>query len=146
MSVYQEDVSKLFKHLLLKYDTQVTQVKDKMLKLERMSILEITLLEYLNDNQEVTQQSLMNAIDIKRSKSMVSIKKMIKAGLIHKVNNPSDKRSNWMMLTKTGEKLLNRFKEHEASFATFVLKDMTVNEEKAIVKFLSKINQTDYMK
>jgi len=146
MSVYQEDISKLFKHLLLKYETHITEVNDRGLKLDRMSILEISLLEYLRDNQGVTQQGLMEVVDIKRKKSTSVINKLIRSGLIQKVDNPQDKRSNWMQLTQQGIRYLKAYKDHEANLVAFVLKDMTVNEEKAIVKFLSKINQTDYLK
>lgn len=146
MSVYQDEVSKLFKHLLLKYETQVTQVKHQNFKLDRLSILEISLLEYLLNHDEVTQKELIQGLEFKRAKSTTCVQRLLKAGLIKKVSNPNDKRSNWVKLSDIGKRLLLDYQEHENTFITLVLKDMTVNEEKTIVKFLSKINQTDYLK
>lgn len=146
MSVYQNEVSKLLKHLLLKYETQVTQLKNKSVGLDQLSILEIHLLEYLSNDREVTQKDLVNGLDFKRAKSEACVKRLLKARLIKKVINPKDKRSNWVVLSESGKKLLKSYQFHEDAFVTLVLKDMTVNEEKTIVKFLSKINQTDYLK
>lgn len=146
MSVYQNEVSKLLKHLLLKYETQVTQVKNHSIGLDQLSILEIDLLERLSNVDEVTQKELVNGFEFKRAKSEACVKRLLKARLIKKVTNPKDKRSNWLVLSESGKKLLNNYQVHEDAFITFVLKDMTVNEEKTIVKFLSKINQTDYLK
>jgi DNA-binding MarR family transcriptional regulator len=63
-----------------------------------------------------------------------------------KEENPCDKRSSYLVLGPTGIQFLEAYGEHEDIFLDFVLRDMTINEEKAIVKFLSKIQQTDYMK
>lgn len=146
MSVYQDDVSKLFKHLLLKYETHVTEVKDKRLNIDHMTIVEVSILEYIAMNQELTQQGLVNAIECKRKKALASLQKLLKADLVKKNKNPEDKRCNWLVLSPKGQAFLDSYKVEESRFTTQVLKDMTVNEEKAIVKFLSKINQTDYIK
>lgn len=146
MSVYQDDITKIFKHLMLKYETEVSQVKDPNLKLDRISMVEVSLLEHLNNHERVTQQELLDSLDFKRSKALALIQKLIKNGFMDKEINLEDKRSVWVSLSPSGRQLLNQYQKHEKAFVNFILKDMTVNEEKAIVKFLSKINQTDYIK
>lgn len=146
MSVYQDDITKIFKYLMLKYETEVSQVKDPNLKLDRISMIEVSLLEHLDNHDRVTQQDLLESINFKRSKALGVISKLIKGGFVHKEINPEDKRSTWISLSPLGIQLLDDYRKHEKAFVNFVLKDMTVNEEKAIVKFLSKINQTDYIK
>lgn len=146
MSVYQDDITKIFKYLMLKYETEVSQVKDPNLKLDRITMVEVSLLEYLNHHERVTQQALLDSLDFKRSKALAIIQKLIKNGFIDKEINLEDKRSMWVSLSPSGRQLLNHYHKHEKEFVNFILKDMTVNEEKAIVKFLSKINQTDYIK
>jgi DNA-binding MarR family transcriptional regulator len=146
MSVYQDEITKIFKHLILKYETNVTQVKDKSLKLDRLSMIEISLLEYLQDHEKVTQHELIESLEFKRSKTTATVQKFLKAGFINKEINPEDKRSIWVTLSPLGLSLLETYQRHEHEFIDFILKDMTVNEEKAIVKFLSKINQSINLK
>lgn len=144
--MYQEDIKRIFKHLLLKYETQVALNKKSDRKLERLSIIELSILEYVHDNEEVVLSDLINSIDMKRSKVIGIIKKLTETKHLDRRVNPDDKRSSYVVLGKVGKALLNSYLKHETEFLDFVLKDMSINEEKVIVKFLSKINQTEYMK
>lgn len=144
MSVYQKDISRIFKTLLLKYETQITTQNFK--KLDRFSIVELSILDHLRIHGKVTQSALLEILEIKRGKSLGMIKKLADANLLEKSVNEADRRSTFLLLTPYGESVMTIYDTHEAEFLDFVLKDMTINEEKAIVKFLSKINQTDYMK
>ncbi len=144
MSVYQKDIKRIMKQLMLVYETRT--VYDKNRKLERFSAIELTLLEFIRDHKEVTQNDLLEVIDYKRAKLIGIIKKMIESDYLSKKDNPHDKRSNFLILGQRGIDILEMYGEHEAVFLDFVLRDMTINEEKTIVKFLSKIQQTNYMK
>ncbi len=144
MSVYQKDIKRIMKQLMLVYETRT--VYDKNRKLERFSAIELTLLEFIRDHKEVTQNDLLEVIDYKRAKLIGIIKKMIEYDYLSKKDNPHDKRSNFLILSQRGIDILEMYGKHEAVFLDFVLRDMTINEEKTIVKFLSKIQQTNYMK
>lgn len=144
--MYQEDIKRIFKHLLLKYETEIALNKNVDRKVERLSIVEISILEYVQEHDLVTQNSLLEFIHMKRGKIIGLIKKMTDVGYLEKKLNETDKRSSFIILGKLGIEFLESYHQHEDRFLDFVLTDMTINEEKAIVKFLSKINQTDYMK
>lgn len=146
MSVYQKDVSKIFKLLLLKYETQIALNKKRDIKMDRFSIIELTILDHLRHHEDVILNDVLELVTIKRGKVLAILKKLMEAGLVEKHLNKQDRRSTFLKLTAAGQLLMNDYDKHEAEFLDFVLKDMTINEEKAIVKFLSKINQTDYMK
>ncbi|MBN2796482.1 MAG: MarR family transcriptional regulator [Clostridia bacterium] len=146
MSVYQKDISRILKNLLLKYETQIATTKKERRKLEHFGIVEISLLDYLADHDRVSMNDLIDQLQMKRSKALAMIKKMLEIGYLKKEANENDRRSAFISLDHQGLKLLAQYRDHESQFLEFVLKDMTINEEKAIVKFLSKINQTDYMK
>lgn len=134
------------KHLLLKYETQIALHKNSNRPLDRMGIVEISVLDYLRHHDEVTQIELIDMLTIKRSKAVGLLKKMMDAGYIYRVVNEKDRRSTFIRLAEAGKSLMTAYDAHEGMFLEFILKDMTINEEKAIVKFLSKINQTTYMK
>lgn len=144
MSVYQNDIKRIMKQLLLIYETKI--VYDKERKLERLGISELAILEYLDQEVKVTLNDLLMILDLKRTKALSIIKKLQEHDYIRKENNPEDRRSSYLVLTLKGQACLNSYTNHEAHFLEFVLKDMTINEEKTIVKFLSKIQQTQYMK
>lgn len=146
MSVYQKDLSKLFKTLLLKYETNVALNPNIDKKLDRFSIIEIMILEYLFENESMTSSELLNKMKLKRSKFLGITKKLVTAGYIEKKKSDIDKRSSILTLSKKGKSILKSYYEEENEFLDFVLADMTINEEKTIIKFLSKINQTKHMK
>jgi len=146
MSVYQNEIAKIFKMLMLKYETKIVTSKKNTRKLEHFSVVELRLLEYLREKGLVKQNELFEIIDYKRSKLLSVIKKLMDVGYISRLADEADKRSTFIMLSEKGKQVMLTYDQNESEFLDFVLKDMTINEEKAIVKFLSKINQTDYMK
>ncbi len=135
MSVYQNDISRMLKLLMFKYETKI-----------RFTIVEISILEYIEKNSNVTQNELLDNILIKRSKLISLLKRLVDTGYIKKIKSDYDKRSNYLELGKMGIEVLENYSNLKDEFLNFVLDDMTVNEEKTIVKFLSKINQTKYLK
>lgn len=144
MSVYQKDIVRIMKHLMLTYESRIVLNRER--KLERFSAIELSILDYVVSNEHVTQHELIDFIELKRSKLISIIKKMIDYNYLSKCENSKDKRSSFITLGKKGEEILSEYGKHEAVFLDFVLKDMTINEEKAIVKFLSKMQQTKYLK
>lgn len=144
MSVYQNDIKRIMKQLMLVYETQTVFNKDR--KLERFGVVELMILELVKSSEQVTQIEILDTIKLKRTKLLGILKKLMELNYLCKEENPNDKRSYFIKLGKQGEEILKEYETHEAVFLDFVLRDMTINEEKAIVKFLSKIQQTDYMK
>lgn len=144
MSVYQKDIVRIMKHLMLTYESRIVLNKER--KLERFSAIELSILEYVVSNENVTQHELLVSLELKRSKLLGVIKKMIDCDYLIKKENVVDKRSSYIELGQKGLEILSEYGKHEAIFLDFVLKDMTINDEKAIVKFLSKMQQTKYLK
>ncbi len=144
MSVYQKDIVRIMKHLMLTYESRIVLNKER--KLERFSAIELSILDYVVSNEKVTQHELIDFLELKRSKLISIIKKMIDHNYLCKSENSHDKRSSYIILGSKGVEILSDYDKHEEVFLDFVLKDMTVNEEKAIVKFLSKMQQTKYLK
>lgn len=144
MSVYQSDIKRIMKQLLLTYETKIVHDKDR--KIERIGAVELMILEHVSEHENTTQNDLLEIFPYKRAKLLGIIKKMLEYDYLVKKENPSDKRSHYLSLGLNGLALLENYGKHEEIFLDFVLRDMTINEEKAIVKFLSKIQQTGYMK
>ncbi len=141
MSVYQSSINKMIKSLLLDYESNfILNKKD----IGKVSVVDLMILEYIKDNDNVILNNLFSFIPIKRAKMQSIVKKLILSGYIVRKENPDDKRYNLLELDKKGLKILENYYQSEEKFLNFILKDMTINEEKAVVKFLSKIQQSKF--
>lgn len=143
MTAYQGDIKRIMKQLMLVYETKIVYDKDR--DIDRMGIIELMILE-ATQNEDLTQSDLLEMIPLKRAKLIGVIKRLTELNYLEKKANPNDKRSSYLTLGPSGQEILSKYGEHESIFLDFILRDMTINEEKAIVKFLSKIQQTNYMK
>lgn len=144
--MYQEDIKRILKHLLIKYESEIALNKGLDRKVERISVIELSILEYVEAHACVTQNDILELFPMKRGKLIGILKKLVDAHYLDKQKNDTDKRSSYIVIGHLGRVFLKKYHDHEDNFLNFVLKDMTINEEKAIVKFLSKINQSDYVK
>jgi hypothetical protein len=76
-----------------------------------------------------------------RAVSRQLLDQYFKAGLITKVPDPNDARKRQLMLSENGMVLKQRIHDSLHEAIEFLLGDMTVNEETAVLKFISRINQ-----
>lgn len=76
-----------------------------------------------------------------RARSRALLQDYLKAGLVAKVADPDDARKRRLVLTETGQRLRTRIAGTLQESIEYVLADMTVNEEIAVLKFISRINQ-----
>ena len=76
-----------------------------------------------------------------RARSRALLQDYIKAGLVAKQADPEDARRRRLVLTESGQQLRQRIEQALADAIAYVLADMTVNEEIAVLKFISRINQ-----
>lgn len=76
-----------------------------------------------------------------RARSRALLQDYLKAGLVAKVADPDDARKRRLVLTEAGHRLRSRIAQSLNEAIEYVLADMTVNEEIAVLKFISRINQ-----
>lgn len=76
-----------------------------------------------------------------RAKTIQLLKEYLKLGLIEKVPDETDARKRKLRLTASGQEYQNQIKDLIDQEISFLLGDMSVNEEIAVLKFISRINQ-----
>ncbi|HHT20719.1 MAG TPA: hypothetical protein GXZ74_04700 [Tissierellia bacterium] len=76
-----------------------------------------------------------------RAKSRQLLQEYFRSGLIEKVADPIDARKRRLVLSDSGRSLRERIEALVDDKIEFLLRDMTVNEEVAVLKFISRINQ-----
>jgi len=113
---------------------------------EAFSYLELKIMRKLRegDNKKILQ--LMEELQLNRGLVAALVKKLLAGGYITKEQSEEDRRVFTIKLTDSGKKILDRSSHGEKEFLDFILSDITVNEERAILKFLSKINQAAKLK
>lgn len=76
-----------------------------------------------------------------RAKSRQLLNEYHRLGLIEKALDPLDARKRQLILSPSGKDLQQRIDQTLGDKIEYLLKDMTVNEEVAVLKFISRINQ-----
>ncbi len=113
---------------------------------EKLSFLDIYVIAEIGDCKEKSMYNLIKDMEIDRNDITLIINRMIALGYITKEKSERDRRVYILKLTEDGNHLYNKILEEENKLLDFILKDITLNEEKAVLKFLSKINQTTLSK
>lgn len=144
MANYYNEINKMVNKLIQKiiyYDTKGFKVgKDKELGLIDVYILRSIGLEHKKMSQVIKE------LEVDRSLVATSLRKLTIYGYVIKEKSEEDKRAFVLKLTKEGTELYHKTWEIQSEILNFILEATTLNEEKAILKFLSKINQTTFHK
>ena len=97
------------------------------------------VLVLISANPGMTQSLLASATQLDRSTMVAVIDQLEARGLVERRASPTDRRSNALVLTEDGEKLLKqlkrRIKQHEARIAAA----MTPTETATLVELLTRI-------
>lgn len=109
--------------------------------LQPFSFSELMVLLELCRNGPMTAQELLKTFQVDRGILNTMISHLISQQLIEKEKDEADKRKIYLSLTEAGRSYAQQLLAVEESALQFVLTDMSVNEQKAVLKFLSRINQ-----
>ncbi len=142
MANYYKEINRILEKIIYKVlsiDKSGIELEDVH---EKLSFLDIHILKKVGDEIEKSMQSLIKEMDFERGIITPIINKMVACGYIIKEKSERDKRVFNLRLTEDGKRVYNKIIENEKELFKFILKDITLNEEKAVLKFLSKINQT----
>lgn len=109
---------------------------------EKLSVLETVIVTKVYGDESMSTKDLINEVGVDRGVTTTSINRLIKNNMLEKHQDQRDKRKFYVTLGKKGSELIKAMKLKEDDFLKFVLDEITINDAKAILKFLSKINQT----
>lgn len=124
---------------ILAIDTNKIQVTaDK----EGFSIRESFFIAELGEQGFMTFNELEKKLDVDRKTLIALIGRLHKKRIIEKTLSEEDKRRFHIRLTDKGERVREELLEHASHLMRFAVDDLTINEEKAVLKFFSKMLQT----
>lgn len=140
MAVYHDEIKKISEKIfkkIIQYSKMNFNYQHK-----EYSFLDLIVLNMIyQEDANLTINQWIEELQVKPSECKASLNKLISFKTIERKKNINDHRQTFLLITEKGKKVMDSFYFSEEEFLEFVLKDMTVNEEKAILKFLSKLNQ-----
>ncbi len=141
MANYTKEISHMldrFQTKLLMQDKEGFYKKDLNLKL---SMVELLTLRRIGELREVRLNDLIALLEIDRNLVNTTLKRLMALKLIGKEQDEADGRGQKVFLQPAGDVAYQKLLNSQGSEMAFVLSDVTINEEKAILKFLSKMVQ-----
>lgn len=107
----------------------------------KLNLLEILMLKQIKEGETVRIHTLIKHLEIDRNLLNTTLKRLISLKLVTKRMDDLDKRGQIVEVTAYGEAIYEEIKLAQQNELDFMLSDVSINEEKAILKFISKIVQ-----
>ncbi len=132
-------------HMLDRLNTKIlAQDKNgyyiKQLKVE-LNLAEVLILKQLGESGSIKLNALIKHLEVDRNFINTTLKRMVTAKWVQKNPDPEDGRSQILSLLQPGRDLYHELLKQQQSELDFVLNDITINQEKTILKFISTIVQ-----
>ncbi len=111
-----------------------------------LSVTDIIILKLIGAQPAKKMFEIIEALDMDRNTFKTIINRMILQGYVSKYRSKEDKRAYFLQLTDKGKKVFEEITEKEEEMLVTLLNDFTFNEEKAILKFLVKLEMLNKQK
>lgn len=141
MANYTREISHMMDRMLIKIMSQDKKGFYPSKLLHKLSLLDILMVKTVGESKSIQLNLVVKTLELDRNLIDVSIKKLVSMKLISKRQGECDRREKWINLTESGERIYQLLLSAQLSEMEFVLNDITINEEKTVLKFLSKIVQ-----
>lgn len=141
MANYHREINKMMEKLIYRFlilDKKGCTLESKG---ENLSFLEIHIIKEIGRSFEKSIYNLVRETDMDRSTITTIINRLVLNDYLSKEKSEEDKRIYILRLTDRGQEVYNKIENTQKDIVESILNDITLNEEKAILKFLSKVNQ-----
>ncbi|SHI64243.1 DNA-binding transcriptional regulator, MarR family [Geosporobacter subterraneus DSM 17957] len=142
MGNYYNEINRMMEkliHKVLVYDRKGFKAG---VKGEALSLLDLDILRRIEEQGCKKLYELVEEMEIDRGLISSCIQKLVLNSYLEKEKSKKDKRAYIVRLTELGRKMTATHLEKQKELLHLILDDMSLNEEKAILKFLSRVNQT----
>lgn len=143
MSIYSSEINQMVNKLLDK--VTCTDVKKKILEKQELNIFNYIILKKIREKDGIIFTEILNDVDVNYDVLRNKIEELLIKGYIEKKVSKEDKRKKSLYITNLGQKEFIKFKFFIEEKINFTISDFSVNEEKAVLKFLSRVNQLTFI-
>ena len=139
MSVYSNEINQMINKILEK--AVYKKDDEKALLPKNITLLNFFILKRVNSKNDIVLTDLRDEIGIDYNMLRKEICNLENLGLIKRNEDPKDKRRRFIQVTERGREQIKEVNHLLENKLQFVIDNFSVNEEKAVLKFLSRINQ-----
>lgn len=107
----------------------------------KLSLMELLMLKRVGETGSIRLNDLIDALEVDRNLVTTTVKRLSTLKLVAKQQDEVDGRGQCLALTPAGQVLYGKILLLQKEELAFVLEGVSINEEKAILKFISKIVQ-----
>jgi len=137
---YYNEINKMLDKILLKIFIHDMEGFKLGAGSEDFSFLEFQVLRKIGHHRKKTVD-LADELKISRAAITTMVKRLISKGYLTRKQSEGDRRVSYFQLTEPGKEMVLKSYRIQKQLMDFILADISVNEERTILKFLSKINQ-----
>jgi DNA-binding MarR family transcriptional regulator len=139
MSVYSKEISQMINKILEK--AVYKKDDEKSIFPKELTLLNFFILKKIDAKNKIVSTDLRDEIGVDYNMIRKEVCNLEDLGLIERNEDPKDKRRKFIKVTKKGENQIKEMNHLIEEKLQFVINNFSVNEEKAVLKFLSRINQ-----
>lgn len=140
MAVYQKEIRRLSEKLMQKMTHYLSGDIELMNQSYRWSDL-MLLNQMIQLEGPLSVSEWSEVVDVRLKHLGPAFKRLTATGDLVRIKSPEDSRKVLVSVAPHGHLVHERFEQIEQELTDVVLRDLTVNEEKAVLRFLSRLNQ-----
>ncbi|MCA0384831.1 MAG: winged helix DNA-binding protein [Firmicutes bacterium] len=141
MANYTREISHMLDRLYTKVLSQDKNGYYRKTMKTKLNLAEMLLLRHVGIEGEVKLNHLIKVLEVDRNFVTTTVNRLVGMKVLTKRPDTSDGRSQMVSMTPSGRELYLALAEEQRKELAFILDDVTINEEKTILKFISKIVQ-----
>ncbi|MBM7561356.1 MarR family winged helix-turn-helix transcriptional regulator [Fusibacter tunisiensis] len=141
MANYSKEITHMMDRLYVKLLSQDRNGLYKETIYPKLNLMEFLMIKKIGEAGTIRLNKLIDLMEVDRNLVTTTVKKLSTLRLLKKNPDVLDGRIQCISLLPEGDVLYNRILEIQKEEIDFVLNEITVNEEKAVLKFISKIVQ-----
>ncbi|HAS74920.1 MAG TPA: hypothetical protein DCS67_12315 [Clostridiales bacterium UBA8960] len=141
MANYTREIAHMLDRLYIKTLAQDKKGYYKNSLKVKLNLAEVLLLKQVGELGEVKLNHLIKVLEVDRNFLTTTIKRLVSLKILVKCPDEEDGRGQILALTPSGKELYDALVEEQRKELEFILSEITINEEKTALKFISKIVQ-----
>ncbi|MBC7993434.1 MAG: MarR family transcriptional regulator [Rhizobacter sp.] len=105
----------------------------------QLKAVEFSILVLVASNEQVNQKQLGQALDVSPPNLAVTLDRMVERGWVERVRSTEDRRSQIVVLTASGEKLVQRAEKIASTMESETLQVLSAAERLLLLELLLKV-------
>lgn len=141
MANYSNEIAHMLDRMYIKLLSQDRAGHYRSALNVRLNLLELMLIKQLGQRGPLRLTDLIQGLEGDRNSIATALGVLSKSKVVRKLPDPSDGRVQIVELTEKGLLVYEAIMDEQRKELDFILREASINEERAILKFVSKIVQ-----